>query len=113
MGACHRQAQSKGAATTKAAAKDSQQELKTLEDRYSYAYGADLGERFRVQGAKVNVAIMAEAMQTVLDGGEKRMSVGEIIKTIEVFQAVHQRDRDAAWEVAITKNKTQGETFLR
>jgi FKBP-type peptidyl-prolyl cis-trans isomerase len=112
MGACHRQAQTKGAATTKAAAKDSQPEFKTLEDRYSYAYGASLAQTFKAEGVKFNVALMATAMQAVFDGRENTMSAGEIAATIEAYRAVHEKEKEAERVVAAAKNKKEGEAFL-
>jgi len=113
MGACNRQPQSKDAAEIKAVAEESQQEFKTLEDRYSYAYGASLAETFKVEGVKFNVALMATAMQSVFDGREKKMSVGEIAATIEAYRAVHEKEQEAERAVAAPKNKKEGEVFLR
>src|SRR5262245_27804304 len=113
LGACDRPPQSKDVAQTAAAPEESQQDFKTLEDRYSYAYGADLAERFRAEGVQVNVALMAAAMQAVLDGSEKKMSAGEIAATIQLYQEAHAKKQEAEWAVAIEKNKKEGEVFLK
>jgi FKBP-type peptidyl-prolyl cis-trans isomerase len=113
MGACNRQPQPKDVAEKEAVAEEGQQEFKTLEDRYSYAYGVDLAETFKAEGVKVNVALMAAAMQAVFDGREKKMSAGEVAATFEVFQEVHRKEKEAARAVAGEKNKKEGEIFLR
>jgi FKBP-type peptidyl-prolyl cis-trans isomerase len=113
MGACTRQPQSEDLAEIKAVAKESQQEFKTLEDRYSYAYGADLAKQFRAEGIELNVAVMAAAMQAEFDGSEKKMSAGEIAATIKIYQEVHAKQQAAEWAVATEKNKQAGEGFLK
>jgi FKBP-type peptidyl-prolyl cis-trans isomerase len=113
MGACSRQPQSKGAAKPETVTAESQQEFKTLEDRYSYAYGVDLAQTFKTEGVKVNVALMAAAMQAVFDGRETKMPAGEVAATFEVFQEVHRKEKEAARAVAGKKNKKEGEIFLR
>src|SRR5215831_10468986 len=108
MSACNRPPQSKDGAEI-----ESQREFKTLEDRYSYAYGANLAEQFKAEGIELNVALMAEAMQAVFDGGEKKMPAGEIAATIQVYQEVHAKKKEADWALATEKNKKDGEVFLR
>ena len=112
VGACYRQPQSKGVAEVKPAAEENQQELKTLEDRYSYAYGADLAKSFKAEGVKLNVALMAAAMQAEFDGQPMKMSAGEVAATFEVFQEVHRKEKEAARVVAAEKNKKEGAVFL-
>ncbi|WP_198683619.1 FKBP-type peptidyl-prolyl cis-trans isomerase [Peristeroidobacter agariperforans] len=94
-------------------APEGQPEFKTLEDRYSYAYGAHLAEQFRAEGIEMNVALMAAAMQAVLEGGEKKMSAGEIAATIQLYQEAHAKQKEAEWAAATAANKSAGEIFLR
>src|SRR5690242_12753052 len=89
LGACSPQSPSKEAA---AAPEDSQQELKTLEDRFSYAYGLDLASKFKAEGIELNVAQMAAAMEAVFKNGEKKMSVGEVAATMDMFREVHLKE---------------------
>lgn len=104
VSACNRQPQSEELA---------QQDFKTLEDRYSYAYGANLAEQFKAEGVAINSALMAEAMQAVFDGREKKMSAGEVAATIQLYQAAHAKQKEAEWAAAIETNKTEGEAFLK
>ena len=116
-GGCHRQPQSKpqskDVAKTETVAKDGEPEFKTLEDRYSYAYGASLAQTFKVEGVKFNVALMAAAMQAEFDGRQTTMSKGEISATIEAYRAVHDKEQAEARAVAAPKNKQEGEAFLK
>jgi FKBP-type peptidyl-prolyl cis-trans isomerase len=113
LSACNRLPPSADVAETGAAAQESQQDFKTLEDRYSYAYGAHMAEQFRAEGIELNVALMADAMQAVFDGGEKKMPAGEIAATIQLYQEAHAKKKEAEWALATEENKREGEIFLR
>lgn len=113
LGACNRQPQPKDAAATEAATEEGQQDFKTLEDRYSYAYGAHLAEQFKAEGIDLNVALMAAGMQSVVDGSEKKMSAGEIAATIQLYQEAHSKKKEAEWAASTETNKTEGEIFLK
>jgi FKBP-type peptidyl-prolyl cis-trans isomerase len=112
MGGCDQQPRSKDLAKTEAAADDKQHDFKTLEDRFSYAYGVDLAEKFKAEGIELNVALLKDGMQAVFDGGEKKMSTEEVAATMEVFQEVHLKEKEAKRAVAAEKNKKEGEAFL-
>jgi FKBP-type peptidyl-prolyl cis-trans isomerase len=113
MGACSGPPQPEDVVETGAVAQESQPDFKTLEDRYSYAYGANLAEQFRAEGIEMNVALMAAAMQAVFDGSEKKMPAGEIAATIQLYQQAHAQKKEAEWAVAIEENKRAGEIFLK
>ncbi|MGQ9426649.1 FKBP-type peptidyl-prolyl cis-trans isomerase [Gilvimarinus sp. F26214L] len=89
-----------------------QQDFKTLMDRFSYAYGADLAEKFRAEGIELNVDLMAEAMKTTFKGAEKRMSADETAATIELYREVHLKKKDKERAIAAEKNSKEGEAFL-
>ena len=91
----------------KAAAEQNDEYFKTLEDRFSYAYGADLAEKFKAERLDLNVAMMAEAMQAVFTDGERRMDAREIAATMEVYREVHMKKKEAERAAAAEKNKTQ------
>lgn len=112
MGSVHSQ-QANGAAPSEDAVDESQQEFKTLEDRFSYAYGLDLAEKFKAEGIKLNVALMAAAMQAVLEGGEKKMSAGEASATMEIYRGVYLKEKEEKRAIAAEKNKKEGEAFLK
>jgi FKBP-type peptidyl-prolyl cis-trans isomerase len=113
--ACDQRPRSQDSAATAAAAAagdEKTDDFKTLEDRFSYAYGVDLAEKFKAEGIDLNVALLMDGMQSVLGGGERRMSADEVAATMEVFQEVHLKEKEAERAVAAEKNKKEGEAFL-
>jgi FKBP-type peptidyl-prolyl cis-trans isomerase len=109
---CDRQTQSQDASESEATSEDAQKDFKSLEDRFSYAYGADLGEKFRADGIKLNVALMAEAMQAAIEGGEKKMDAGEVAATLEIYREVYMKEKEEKRAAASEKNKKEGPAFL-
>ena len=89
-----------------------QQEFTTLEDRFSYAYGADLAKKFKAEGIELNAALLAEAMQTVFEGGEGRMSTEEIAATMELYREVYFKEKEAKRAAAAVRNEKEGKVFL-
>jgi FKBP-type peptidyl-prolyl cis-trans isomerase len=112
MAACGRQSPPKDAVEKEATAQENQEEFKTLEDRFSYAYGADLAEKFKAEGIELNVDLLVDGMRAVFDGGEKKMSADEVAKTMQVFEQVHLKKKEQERAVAAEKNKKEGEAFL-
>lgn len=108
---CSQQSPS-GDAQANTASANSSQEFETLEDRFSYAYGADLAEKFKADGMKLNVALMADAMQAVLEGGERRMSSDEVASTLAVYREVYFKEKEAARAAAAIRNRKEGAAFL-
>lgn len=96
-----------------AAVDDKQKDFKTLEDRFSYAYGADLAEKFKDEGVVLNVALLADAMQTVFDGGEMKMADGEVIATLEMYREVFLKEKEEKRLAKGEANKTEGAAFLK
>lgn len=104
--------QSRSEEAAAAVSEDLQQDFKTLEDRFSYAYGADLAQKFKAEGIELNVALLAEAMQAVFDGSERRMSADEIAATMEVYREVYFKEKEAARAAAAVRNEKEGKIFL-
>lgn len=112
IGGCSQQSQPEDAADVAALAEDNQQDFKTLEDRFSYAYGADLAQKFKDDGIALNVDLMAEAMHAVLDDGEKKMESGEVAATLEMYKEVYMKEKEEKRAVAAEKNAKEGPAFL-
>jgi FKBP-type peptidyl-prolyl cis-trans isomerase len=112
MSACGPQLPAKDAAEKARTAEEKQQQFKTLEDRFSYAYGADLAEKFKAEGIELNVAMMADAMQAVFAGGERKMDAGEVAATMKVYEEVHLKRKETQRAVAAEKNIKEGAAFL-
>lgn len=86
--------------------------FKDLTDRFSYAYGADLADKFKLEGIELNVDLLADAMRASFKGEPTRMSTDEVLATIEVYRGVHIKKKEAEWEIAAEKNQKEGELFL-
>lgn len=112
MGSYNEPTQAKDSPDKKIMADEKQHEFKTLDDRFSYAYGIDLAEGFKAEGIKLNVAILAEAMQHVFEGDEKKMSAGEVAATMEIYQEIHMKKKEAERTATAEKNQKEGEAFL-
>lgn len=112
MGTYSDPSQAKGSAEKESVADENQPDFKTLEDRFSYAYGADLAEKFKEEGIELNVALLAAAMQDVFGDGDMKMSDGEIVATLEVYQEIHTKKKEAERAVIGEKNQQEGERFL-
>jgi len=100
-------------AAQQTAAKQNQQDFKTMEDRFSYASGLEWAERLKAEGIELNADLMAEAMRAVFNGGEKRMSNEEAAATIGIYREIYEKEKAEKRAVAAEKNKKEGEVFLR
>lgn len=91
---------------------ENQLEHTSLDERFSYAYGVELAEKFKAEGINLNVSILAKAMQDVFDGGELKMSLGEVAATTQLYEELHYKKKEAERAVLGEKNKQEGEAFL-
>lgn len=112
MGSHSGPAHAEKATTQEAPAGNEQAVFEDLDDRYSYAYGADLAKKFQAEGIVLNVELLAEAMKDVFTEGDTRMSEGEIAATIGIYQEIHAKKKEAERSVVAEKNKREGEAFL-
>ncbi len=112
MGGCGRQSPSTDAAEKAAVSENDQKQFKTLEDRFSYAYGADLAEKFKEEGIEINVALLAEAMHASMGDGELEMSDGEVTATLKIYEEFHLKKKESERAAAAEKNQKEGEAFL-
>jgi FKBP-type peptidyl-prolyl cis-trans isomerase len=91
---------------------DDHPQFKTLEDRFSYAYGVDLAKKFKAESIEINVDLIAEGMHSVLTHDNPKMSADEIAATMQVFQEVFLRQKEERRAIASEKNKKEGAEFL-
>lgn len=91
---------------------DKQSEFKNLDERFSYAYGADLAEKFKAEGIELNAALLAAGMRDVYGEGDALMPAGEIVATIELYLEIHAKKKEAERAVVGEKNKQEGPGFL-
>ena len=112
LGVYSEPSQSQNAAEKESAADAIPHEFKSLDERFSYAYGADLAKKFKAEGVELNPAIVATAMQDVYGDGDTRMSAEEIVATIDLYLEIHRKKQEAERAVLAEKNKREGEAFL-
>lgn len=112
MGAYSQQSQATEPTETVMESSEKLKHLKTLNDRFSYAYGADLAEKFKVEGLELNVEVMSSAMQDVFIGDGNKMSKGEIASTMEIYRKVHMKKKEEERAIVGAKNKKEGAVFL-
>lgn len=114
IGACSQESQSADTVVKEieTVTDEKQHDFKNLNDRFSYAYGADLAKKFKEEGIELNASLMAAAMQAVFDGGEPKMSADEIAATMEDYREVFLKDKEAKRAVVAEKNKEEGATYL-
>lgn len=112
MGTYSEQSQSEDSVDKDAVPAEKQKDFKDLHDRYSYAYGADLAEKFEAEDVQLNVDMMAAAMKDVFEDGEMKMSAGEVAATIDIYMQIHEKKKEAENAVTAEKNKEEGEAFL-
>lgn len=86
--------------------------FETLHERFSYAYGIDTIRRFRQEGIELNIPALIEGLQNAFDGIDERMSLGEVTMTMEVYQKVHLKKKEAEKAILAEKNKKEGDDFL-
>jgi FKBP-type peptidyl-prolyl cis-trans isomerase FklB len=87
-------------------------DLKTRKDSVSYAIGFNIGQSFKTQKIDADPAVMAAAMNDVLNGKETKLTEEQSQQVWMAYQqemmAVAEKDRQAAG----VKNKEAGEKFL-
>lgn len=87
-------------------------ELKTQEERQSYAIGLDIGNMLKAQGIQVDLELCLRGIRDSLAGNEPALSKEELQETMTALgQQVQERQKKAAEEIA-AQNKKQGEEFL-
>ncbi len=83
-------------------------EMKTYKDSLSYTFGVDMGNYLKSAGQKINVDIFADAVKSVLDGKDLKL-------TAEQMTAIQEKMREDMMkksEEASSMNKEFGSKFL-
>lgn len=112
MGTYSQHSHSENAPNKDATVSEEQRDFKNLDDRYSYAYGVKLAQSFKNEGIELNVSLLAEGMQAVFDGSELKMPIDEVIETANLYEAIHQKKKEAERAKLGKKNKKEGKKFL-
>ncbi len=86
--------------------------FKTLDERFSYAYGIDTIKRFRQEGIELKIPALIKGLQDAFNGIDEKMSSGEVAMTMEIYQKVHHKKKEAEKAILAEKNKKEGDDFL-
>ncbi len=109
--------------TTEAdAAASAEAELTSLEQRFSYVFGMNIGEQMKQmqsQEVEVDLESFERGLRDIYEGKDPQLSEEEVQLTIETFQTQQQEkqmamqaERQAEMEAAGSKNQAEGEAFL-
>jgi len=87
-------------------------ELKTLDQRLSYAIGLDLAARFKQDEIEIDTRALSLALADVQAGKEPRLNEEERRAAIQAFQDKQRAKQAEAFAVVADANKKEGEEFL-
>lgn len=83
-------------------------DLKSAEDKFSYAVGFQIGQSLKRDSLPVDSKIVTEAITDVLSGAKQKLTQQEMQAAIQAFQAKEMAKRSAAGD----DNKKLGIKFL-
>ncbi len=86
-------------------------EFNSLDERFSYAYGAELAERFKNEGINLDVALLAAGMNDLFND-KLEMTIDEVVATTREYEQQHYEKKEAEKSIVAEKNKKEGEAFL-
>ncbi|MGI9285545.1 MAG: FKBP-type peptidyl-prolyl cis-trans isomerase [Pseudomonadales bacterium] len=93
-------------------ADDASAALDTQEKKVSYAMGLSLGDRFRTDGIKLDIATFTEGLTAGSNDSERLMTPEEIAETMQAFQQQQMAKMQEEQAAAGAKNAEAGEAFL-
>ncbi|MCM2265861.1 MAG: FKBP-type peptidyl-prolyl cis-trans isomerase [Desulfuromonadales bacterium] len=86
-------------------------ELKTDQDKRSYAIGANVAKNIKQQGVKVDPALVAQGLSDEI-GGKSLLSNAELGAIMQQLQGEVRQKMMAEQEKSAAENKKKGEAFL-
>jgi FKBP-type peptidyl-prolyl cis-trans isomerase FkpA/FKBP-type peptidyl-prolyl cis-trans isomerase FklB len=115
-------AQESSPADESAAAAPSDTPLESLDQRFSYVFGMNVGEQMKqMQSQEINVDIevFVAGLRDIYDGKDAKLNDEQVQATIEEFQQQQQTkqmamqaEQQAEMDAAGATNKAEGEAFL-
>lgn len=87
-------------------------DLKTRKDSVSYAIGMNIGQSFKMQKIEADPAIIAAAIQDVLDSNDAKMTDEQAQQIWMSYQQEMMAKAEEERKAAGAKNKEAGEKFL-
>ncbi len=88
-------------------------ELKTEQDKLSYAIGSDLGRNFKQQDIPVDPSVFVQGMTDSMQGKSGQMTEQEMKQTLQDFQKKMMMKRVALMKKQSEVNKQVGQAFLK
>ncbi len=87
-------------------------DLKTDQDRESYAVGVDLAKKIRRQGIALDPNLMAQGLRDELSGAKLLMTEGEVRVTLNAFETEMKQRLARPGTAMAEANQKQGIAFL-
>ena len=87
-------------------------ELKTTEQKTSYALGLDVGMSFRRLPVELELPAFFAGIEDMIKGSKPRLSQEEFAETMQAFQATMQATAAEAQQGAAEENMKEGASFL-
>lgn len=91
--------------------KQNKEDMKTDEQKVSYAIGQDIGKNFKAQGIDITVPEFVQGIEDAI-AGTSLFEESEIHEILGKFQQTLQQKQQAMMEEMSTSNKVEGEKFF-
>jgi FKBP-type peptidyl-prolyl cis-trans isomerase FklB len=101
-----------GLAALTTLAADDKSALKDQKDKVSYGIGMSIGSSLKMQGAEVNVDLLARAIKDTLSSNAMLMTQQEMQDTLRTWQTEMRNKRMEQMKVQGEENKKKGQAFL-
>jgi FKBP-type peptidyl-prolyl cis-trans isomerase len=86
--------------------------LKEQKEKVSYGIGMSIGSSLKMQGADIDVDLVARAIKDTLAGNETLLTQQEMQDTLRTWQTEMRNKRMEQQKVQGDKNKKEGDTFM-
>jgi FKBP-type peptidyl-prolyl cis-trans isomerase len=93
-------------------AEDVKQELKTQDEKVSYALGMEIGHSFKELKVNVDLKLFLQSIEATMTGGKTLLTTEEAQKVMQEFSMQKQQEMAKVRQEKGSKNKTDGEAFL-
>lgn len=92
--------------------KEKKVELNDLKSKFSYSYGLNLGQNFKLQEMDVDLDVFRKGIEDGLSGAEPMLTAEEIEQIKQEVQEEVTAKAKARAEAKAAKNKEEGDAFL-
>ena len=112
MSACSDSSETQNSSENQTVAEEEQDIFENLADRYSYAYGVDLANRFQGEEIDLDVDLFAKGMRDGFADDTSTMSTDEVAATLKMYHDIHFKRKEEARVAQGEINRKEGEAFL-